>query len=340
MKFAYTIWQNPNHFENISEVVNVTKDVADCYIITTFPQIQNDNVPIFTSSGLRQNIEKAIDVCKNAGKQVVLQSIPTPMDSRGKTPDWWQGWVYFDSSSDWRTFFRSFSENSELHIELGEELGADAYLIGAELTATLGRTSDWKAMIKSLKSMTTKPIGYSHHFSLPLKYYYRWELFFAVMFGWFWRREKVYGDLLKTLLGNQFHVPKNQLIRTGKSLYQTANVNMADLDFIKLNDYFWYVMDKAYTEKELRTRWEYVLESGTSIKFMPAVRSWVQKYIGSKELWIENDLNMGFVDANDEYYEMWWRVFLAKHQFADVIIVWDASHDYTRWARTIKKIIS
>jgi hypothetical protein len=339
MKFAYTIWQNPHHFDNIGSVIDATKDVVDYYIITTFPQIKRDDIPVFTNSGLHRDIEKAVNVCKDIGKQVVLQSIPTPANSRGKTPNWWQGWVYFDSSADWKTFFRNFDENSRLHLELGEELGIDAYLIGAELTATLSRMSDWRTMIKSLKSMTTKPIGYSHHFSLLLKYYYRWELFFAVMFGWFWRREKIYADLLERLLSGQFSVPKNQLVRTGKSLYQTANVNMADLDFIKLNDYFWYVMDKEYTENELRTRWEYVIESGTSIKFMPAVRSWIQKYVRGKELWVENDLNMGFVDVSNEYYEMWWRVFLAKHQFADVIVVWDASHDYARWAKTMKEIL-
>jgi len=56
-----------------------------------------------------------------------------------------------------------------------------------------------------------------------------------------------------------------------------------------------------------------------------------------QELWVENDLNMGYTQNSDEYYEMWWEIFLEKHQdIADVIVVWTS--DYIRWAETIKKI--
>ena len=57
---------------------------------------------------------------------------------------------------------------------------------------------------------------------------------------------------------------------------------------------------------------------------MPAVRNWIKQYVKKKKLWIENDLNIGFIKCTDDYYQKWWEVCLEKHQnMADVMVIWD-----------------
>ena len=339
MKFAYTIWHE-KHFKNIDELIRETQDVVDSYIITTMPLMPKDNDPNF-SIPLDElaRINNAIEKCKGADKEVVLQVIPTPQDSRGKTPKWWQGWIYFNDEANWKLFFQNFMKAIEAIVSPAPgRFTCDKLLLGAEMVSTLSKKNLWSQFVYEVKLITGKEVGYSHHFSLPLKHYYNWQLSLTVLFGYLFFGKNVYGKLLDKLLVEPFYVPAKQLNQYGKNFYHAPMINQADIDFVKLNDYFWYVMDDEYTEVELRQQWEKAKEDGITIEFMPAVRSWAKKYCKGKELWIENDLNIGYTNCSDKYYKMWWEIFLDKHEsIADVIVVWD-NGNFKRWAKVIRKI--
>ncbi len=341
MRFAYTIW-NKKHFDEIDALISTTKDVVDYYIVVLWPGLERDNLPAFIENGIdksyigdwctKDRITEVLDKCKSTGKEIVVQLIPTQHDSRGKEPNWWQGYISFDTETKWQTFFSDFRQVLRDAIVFTKDY-ADRYLIGAELTSTLYRKKDWQTLLNIAKMTTAKPIGYSHHFSLPLKYYYRWMLRFLVTFGKIFYGDEVYSQILERLLSGQFEIPEPQLIEVGKNLYEAPNINTADMDFIKLNDYWWYVMDKQYSSEELRKRWE----KAEGINFMPSVRNWITQYAKDKELWIENDLNIGFMNCTDTYYKLWWEVFLDKHKdIADAIVVWD-NGDYKRWADAVRR---
>lgn len=345
MKLAYTLWQD-FHFKNIETILKETNDITDEYIITTLPLLQRDDIPLFidpviTNPITKENIKKSTLLCKNIGKRVGLQIIPTPKDSRKKEPVWWQGYIYFTSELEWKTFFENLYNNIRQHVEIGEEVGIDYYLIGAEMSATLIRGKEWSALIDSIRKITNKPIGYSHHFCMPLKHYYNTALSLLVVFGYMFYGNNVYGKVLNRLLNNQFKIPSDQLNAVGKSLYHAPPFNPASLDIIKLNDYFWYVMDKEYSQAVLEKRWDKVSEGGVTVEFMPSVRSWLKKYTQGKQIMIENNLNMGYTNCSDSYYVKWLEIFIKKHKdLCDSIVGWDNSQNYKRWTNGIKELKS
>lgn len=340
MKFAYSIWHK-DHFDNVEQIVYDTKDIVSYYIITTWPYLERDNSPNFVSNGLENSnqIKKAIETCKGAGKLVGLQILPTPKDSRDKQPNWWQGYINFDSNSKWDLFFQQFQDILKKHLDFGESNGASFYLVGAEMVSTLSQSARWTKLFEAAKKETNYPIGYSHHFSLPLKLYYKLPLSFVVFLGWFSKKDKVYAEILSRLLNDQFSIPAEQLVEVGKNLYKAPSIHPAKPKIIKLNDYFWYVMDQEYSRNDLEIRWETLTESGVKLQFMPAVRKWLKKYTKSDSwVWLENDLNMGYTECSDDYYFMWWDVFLRKHKgLADVIVVWENPPKISRWAQNSER---
>lgn len=333
MKFAYTIW-NDAHFKNIDDLLEMTKPSVDYYIVTTMPLLKADNDPTIIDSGIRIDLLQTVEKCKATGKAVGLQIIPTPNNSRGKQPSWWQGWVNYDNEASWANFFTNFRNLIDLYLGILPPLNFS--LLGAELTSTLKRTGQWQGLFDYVKGITQRPIGYSHHFSLPLKHYYNTPLSLSVLFGYFFYRQNIYGKILERLLIDPFIVPLDQRNEVGKNIYHAPMINPADMDIIKLNDYFWHVMDRYYPPSELSSRWEKVKASGITIEFMPAVRSWLKKYCQGKQIWIENNLNLGYTQSSDEYYKTWWQIFLEKHkEIANVIVVWD-NGDYKRWVEAIR----
>lgn len=336
MQFAYTIWCK-KHYDNIEELITRTKNIVDYYIITTLPKMPVDNKPrIGTGDFDDATLLHAYNLCRATGKRVGLQIIPTPVDARGKKPPWWQGWIDFANEEDWSRFFGSFQNIVSQKLNLLKDV--DFLLLGAEMVSTLKNKPLWNGLFNYARLRTNCPLGYSHHFSMPLKHHYNWQLSLSVLFGYFFRRERVYNDILSRLLTEQFTVPKDQRVEVGKNLYHAPMVNQSDLDFIKLNDYFWYVLDRQYSEAMLRERWERIRVNRMNIEFIPAVRSWLKKYSKNKAIWIENDLCIGYTQASDEYYKLWWEVFLEKHRdIADVIVVWD-NGNFRRWAETIRAI--
>lgn len=335
MRFAYTIW-NDIHYSSVEKVVSVTKDIADSCIVTTLPLMTRDNAPTIIDNGLRPDTRKAIEICRLSGREVGLQIIPTPQNARGKLPPWWQGWVNFKSDSEWKQFFSNFRRLVDQYLERLPEV--DFYLLGAELTSTLKETTRWQALFGYVRGVTQKPLGYSHHFSLPLKHYYNSILSLTVLFGYFLYRDNIYGKVLERLLMEPFTVPKDQLVEVGKNIYHAPMIHPSQLDILKLNDYNWFILDRYYPESELRKRWEIVNAKGFTIEFMPAVRSWLKKYKKNSRVFVENDLNIGFTNCPDEYYKTWWRIFLKNHtDIADVLVVWDYGN-FERWAKTIRHL--
>lgn len=342
MKFAYTIWNYEKDFKNVDQIVAETKDVVDIYIITTWPWLAVDNDTVFLTDGMDNDLLLyATGVCLENKKEVAIQILPTPKTSRGKIPEWWQGWINYSHDNDWRIFFDNFYDVTKRTIKKFEDNDrpVSSYLVGAEMVPSLDQQSLWSEFLKDVKCKTSVPIGYSHHFSRPLRWYYRWHLTFALFFGYIFHGNKIYGEILEELLaGSPFVVPKKQLTEVGKSLLSEP-FNYADFNFVKLNDYYWHVIDKEYPYEELLRRWE----NAEGIKFLPAVRDWKSKFVTKpKPLWIENDCHVGAfgqgLPPSDKYYTLWWNAFLQKHaDIADVIVVWDAFRKWNVWAEVIRK---
>ena len=75
----------------------------------------------------------------------------------------WRGEIAFDSEAEWRRFFDDYRRWIVALASVTRE--ADGFAVGTELDATLGRESEWRAVIAAVREVTPSPLTYAANWS-------------------------------------------------------------------------------------------------------------------------------------------------------------------------------
>lgn len=100
----------------------------------------------------------AINMAHNLGLKVMLK----PHLDLANDPNHWTGEIGQGlTEPQWTAWFASYTTFIGYYAQLAETYGADQYCVGIELSATETRIDQWRAVVKSVRSLYHGPITYA-----------------------------------------------------------------------------------------------------------------------------------------------------------------------------------
>ncbi len=100
----------------------------------------------------------AIRTAHDLGLKVMLK----PHLDLANDPNHWTGEIGQGlTEAQWTDWFASYTKFIGYYAQLAETYGADQYCVGIELSATEKRTDQWRAVVKSVRSLYSGPITYA-----------------------------------------------------------------------------------------------------------------------------------------------------------------------------------
>ena len=100
-----------------------------------------------------------IEFAHKAGLKVLIK----PHLAYWGSPFRWRGEIRFDDEASWKRFFSSYGAWIERVARACRK--ADAFVVGTELDATLGRRREWHELIRRVRRASTVPLTYAANWS-------------------------------------------------------------------------------------------------------------------------------------------------------------------------------
>jgi hypothetical protein len=176
---AYTSWwhggySSPDSDKVISEIIE-PMGVTWISVLVTCYQETMTSIDIRckpeTKTPTDEDLSHLINYAHSKGIKVMLK----PHIDLSEDPGHWRGRIGLGSDETaWTAWFGSYTEFIAHYAKLAQDNNADYFVVGTELVGTSQRMNDWRAVIKTVRSIYKGPLTYAANWDEYSKIYW-WD---------------------------------------------------------------------------------------------------------------------------------------------------------------------
>jgi hypothetical protein len=159
--FSYVAWQHDQFGSAASDkALQLLQGTGTEWvsIVLTWYQADEHSTIIFRDPQKTPDDEGLLETIAQIhklGMKVMLRPLINPENGA------WRGEIRFTGEDDWSAWFRSYRYFIDYYAELAQRAGVEQFCVGVEYSGTSARESDWREVIKSVRSRFRGPLIYS-----------------------------------------------------------------------------------------------------------------------------------------------------------------------------------